>query len=99
MDTTDVTYTQTRETYATVVNATTALLSDSLQDSSSWCGHHCCLQNQYVLRPRLPHGGKRDAVIGSNQPSLVLNRESKQVYVGQLPRSMDSRRIHDIRIQ
>ncbi len=29
----------------------------------------------------------------------MLNRESQQVYVGQLPRSMDSVRIHDIRIQ
>ena len=29
----------------------------------------------------------------------MLNRKSQKVYVGQLPRSMDSRRIHDIRIQ
>ena len=29
----------------------------------------------------------------------MLNRESKQVYVGQLPRSMNPGRIHDIRIQ
>ncbi len=29
----------------------------------------------------------------------MLNRESKQVYVGQLPRSMNSGRVHDIRIQ
>jgi len=29
----------------------------------------------------------------------MLNRESQKVYVGQLPRSMDSGRIHDMRIQ
>ena len=29
----------------------------------------------------------------------MLNRERKQVYVGQLPWSMNSGRIHDIRIQ
>jgi hypothetical protein len=29
----------------------------------------------------------------------MLNRESKKVNVGQLPRSMDSGRIHDMRIQ
>jgi len=29
----------------------------------------------------------------------MLNRESKKVYVGQLPRSMDPGRIHDMRIQ
>ncbi len=29
----------------------------------------------------------------------MLNREGKQVYVGQLPRSMNSGRVHDIRIQ
>jgi hypothetical protein len=62
-------------------------------------GRRCCLQNQLILRRRSPHGGKWNAVIESNEPSFVLNRESKQVYVGQLPRSMDSRRIRDIRIQ
>jgi hypothetical protein len=29
----------------------------------------------------------------------MLNRESKQVYVGQFPWSMNSGRIHDVRIQ
>ena len=29
----------------------------------------------------------------------MLNRKSKQIYVGQLPRSMNSGRVHDIRIQ
>ena len=29
----------------------------------------------------------------------MLNRESKQVYVSQLARSMNSGRVHDIRIQ
>ena len=29
----------------------------------------------------------------------MLNRESKQVYVCQLPRSVNSGRVHDIRIQ
>jgi hypothetical protein len=29
----------------------------------------------------------------------MLNRESKQVYFGQLPRSMNSGRVYDIRIQ
>ena len=29
----------------------------------------------------------------------MVNRESKQVYVGQLPRPMNSSRVHDIRIQ
>jgi len=29
----------------------------------------------------------------------MLNRESKQVYVGQFPRSMNSGRVDDIRIQ
>ena len=29
----------------------------------------------------------------------MLNRESKQVYVGQLPRSMNSGRVYDTRIQ
>ena len=29
----------------------------------------------------------------------MLNRESQKVYVGQLPRSMYSGRVHDIRIQ
>ena len=51
------------------------------------------------MRRSFPYAGKWDAGIESNEPSFVLNRESKQVYVGQLPWSMDSRRIHDIRIQ
>jgi hypothetical protein len=29
----------------------------------------------------------------------MLNRESQQVYFGQLPRTMDPGRIHDMRIQ
>ena len=29
----------------------------------------------------------------------MLNRESQKVYVGELPRSMNSGRVHDIRIQ
>ena len=29
----------------------------------------------------------------------MLNRESKQINVGQLPRSMNSGRIHNVRIQ
>jgi len=57
------------------------------------------LQNQYVLRRSFPDRGERNAGIESNKPSFTLDRESKQVNVGQLPRSMNSSRIHDIRIQ
>lgn len=57
------------------------------------------LQNQQILRRSFPDRGERNAAIKSDQPSFMQNRESKQVYVGQLPRSMNSSRIHDIRIQ
>src|ERR1700679_2149576 len=58
-----------------------------------------CLQDQQVLRRSFPDCGERNAGIESNEPSFVLNRESKQINVGQLPRSMNSGRIHDFRIQ
>ena len=58
-----------------------------------------CSQNQQFLRCSFPDHGERNACIKSNEPSFMLNRESKQVYVGQLPRSMNSGRVHDIRIQ
>jgi len=58
-----------------------------------------CSQNQQFLRRSFPDRGERNAGIKSNEPSFMLNRESKQVYVGQLPRSMNSGRVHDIRIQ
>src|SRR5260221_11718550 len=58
-----------------------------------------CSQNQQFLRRSFPDRGERNAAIKSNEPSFMLNRESKQVYVGQLPRSMNSGRVHDIRIQ
>src|SRR5450631_292501 len=61
--------------------------------------HWPCLQNQQFLRRSFPDRGERNTGIESNEPSIMLNRESKQVYVGQLPRSMNSGRIHDIRIQ
>jgi hypothetical protein len=58
-----------------------------------------CSQNQQVLRRSIPDRGEWNAGNKSNEPSFMLNRESKQVYVGQLPRSMNSGRVHDIRIQ
>ena len=57
------------------------------------------LQNQQFLRGSFPDRGERNTGIESNEPSFMLNRESKQVYIGQLPRSMNSGRVHDIRIQ
>ena len=56
-------------------------------------------QNQQFLRRSFSDCGERNAGIKSNEPSFMLNRESKQVYVRQLPRSMNSGRIHDTRIQ
>src|ERR1700732_7003 len=58
-----------------------------------------CSQNQQFLRRSFPDRGERNAGIKSNEPSFMLNRKSKQVYVGQLPRSMNSGRVHEIRIQ
>jgi hypothetical protein len=58
-----------------------------------------CSQNQQFLPRSFPDRGERNAGIKGNEPSFMLNRESKQVYVGQLPRSMNSGRVHDIRIQ
>ena len=58
-----------------------------------------CLQNQQILRRSFPDSGERNAGIESDEPCFMLNRESKKVYVGQLPRSVNSGRIHDIRIQ
>ena len=58
-----------------------------------------CSQNQQFLRRSLPDRGERNAAIKSDEPSVMLNRESKQVYVGQLARSMNSGRVNDIRIQ
>ena len=52
-----------------------------------------------MLRRSFPDRGERNTGIKSNEPSFMLNRESKQVCVGQLPRSMNSRRVHNIRIQ
>jgi hypothetical protein len=71
---------------------------------SPWGRHFLTLQesrsqNQQVLRRSIPDRGERNADIKSNEPSFMLNRESKQVYVGQLPRPMNSGRVHDIRIQ
>jgi len=57
------------------------------------------LQNQQILFRSLPDRGERNAAIKSNEPPFMLNRESQQVYVGQLPRSMNSGRVHNIRIQ
>jgi hypothetical protein len=57
------------------------------------------LQNHQSLRRSIPDGGERNAGIKSNQPSFMLNGESKQINVGQLPRSMNSGRIHDFRVQ
>ena len=57
------------------------------------------LQNQQVLRRSFSDRGEWNSGIESNEPSSTLNRESKQVHVGQLPRSMNSGRIHDGRIQ
>jgi hypothetical protein len=54
-----------------------------------------CSQNQQFLRRSFPDRGERNAGIESNEPSFMLNRESKQIYVGQLPRSMNSGRIHE----
>ena len=58
-----------------------------------------CSQNQQILSRSLPDRGERNTGIKSNEPSFMLNRKSKQIYVGQLPRSMNSGRVHDIRIQ
>ena len=58
-----------------------------------------CSQDQQILFRSLPDRGQRNTGLESNEPSFMLNRESKQVYVGQLPRSMDSGRVHDMRIQ
>jgi len=44
-----------------------------------------CSQNQQFLRRSFPDRGERNAGIKVNEPSFMLNRESKQVYVGQLP--------------
>ena len=49
-----------------------------------------------MLRRSFPDRGERNTGIKSNEPSFMLNRESKQVYVGQWPRSMNSGRVHDI---
>lgn len=57
------------------------------------------LQNQQFLPRSIPDRGERNSAIESNQPSFMLNRESKQINVGQLPRSMNSGRIHNFRIQ
>ena len=56
------------------------------------------LQNQQILRRSSPDGGDRNAGVKSNKSSFMLNRESEKVYVGQLPRSMNSGRVHNIRI-
>ena len=58
-----------------------------------------CLQHQQILFRGLPDRCERNAGIKSNDPPPVPNRESKQVYVGQLPGSMNSGRVHNIRIQ
>jgi hypothetical protein len=62
-------------------------------------GRESWLQNPQFLRRSSPDCRERNAGIESDEPSIMLNRESKKVYVGQLPRSMDSGRIHDMRIQ
>ena len=49
-----------------------------------------------MLRRSFPDRGERNTGIKSNESSFMLNRESKQVYVGQLPRSMNPGRVHDI---
>ena len=66
---------------------------------SAFDAEKSCSQNQQVLSRSIPDRSERNAGIKSNEPSLMLNRESKQVYVGQLPRSVNSGRVHDIRIQ
>ena len=56
-------------------------------------------QDQQMLCRSLPDRGQRNTGIKSNEPSFMLNRESKQVYAGQSPRSMNSGRVDDVRIQ
>ena len=52
-----------------------------------------------MLCRSLTDRGQRNAGIKGDEPSFMLNRESKQVYAGQSPRSMNSGRVDDIRIQ
>ena len=65
--------------------------------SDEICG--LCLQIQHILRRSFPDGSDRNAAIKSNKSSFMLDRESEKVYVGQLPRTMNSGRVRNIRIQ
>jgi hypothetical protein len=57
------------------------------------------LQNQQMAGRSFLDGGECNAGIESDEPSCVMNRKSEQIDVGQLPRSVDSCRIDDLRIQ
>ena len=78
----------------------TPLLNGSLRaiQFASWRAKSL-LQNQNSLLRSFSDRGEWNAGIKGDKPSFVLNRESKQVNVGQLSRSMNSGRIHDVRIQ
>ena len=56
-------------------------------------------QYQESLCRRFPDRGERNPSIEGHEPSSAPNREGKQIQVGQLPRSMNSGRVHDFRIQ
>ncbi len=56
-------------------------------------------QYQQSLRRRFPDRGERNAGIKGDEPSSIPYHEGKQIHVGQLPRSMNSGRVHDFRIQ
>ena len=57
------------------------------------------LQSQQIARRSFCDRGERDAAVEGDEPAFMLNRDGKEVYVGKLPRSMDSCRIDDVRIQ
>jgi len=67
--------------------------------SSAFDSAKSCLQNQQILRRSFPDCGEWNAGIESNEPSFMMNRESEQINVSQLPRSMNSSRIHNFRVQ
>lgn len=56
-------------------------------------------QYQQILLRRFPGRCERNASIKSDEPSFMPCRKGKQIYVGQLPRSMNPGRVHDICIQ
>lgn len=57
------------------------------------------LQHYQIICRRLSNYRERNPRVERDEPSFLLNRKGKKVYVSKLPWAMNSRRVHNVGIQ